>query len=316
MITIGLDPHPGSHTVAALDTNGTLVQALTVQNDLSGLQQLHTFGKLFPERQWAIEGAANHYIVGFVTELLAAGERVTHIPPTLTSQYRARHGRKKNDVVDAQNAARALIANPELPRFAFGQQQRELQELTHVQRKLSRQLQGHEHSLEELDPHSPVRAMLQKVIQVLGEQLKLLEKHLRLTVQALMPELLDVQGIGPVVAGIILGETGAIDRYKSEDQYASYCGAAPVERGSGKNRRMQLNTAGNRRLNWALHIIAVVRLRRDERSKCLMERLLAQGKTRRHALRILKTYIAREVFRLLRRFSTPSSGSEKSAAVA
>ena len=32
-----------------------------------------------------------------------------------------------------------------------------------------------------------------------------------------------------------------------------------VERGSGQNTRRQINPGGNRRLNWALHIVALVR---------------------------------------------------------
>jgi hypothetical protein len=68
-----------------------------------------------------------------------------------------------------------------------------------------------------------------------------------------------------------------------------------------KNRRMQVNPGGNRRLNWALHIVALVRLRMDGgRSKRLFDKLQKGGKTKRSALRLLKTYIARELFRALR----------------
>jgi transposase len=82
--------------------------------------------------------------------------------------------------------------------------------------------------------------------------------------------------------------------------FASYCGAAPVERGSGQNRRMQINPGGNRRLNWALHIVAMVRLRMDGgRSKEFLAKAQLRGKTKRSALRLLKTYIARELFRVL-----------------
>ncbi|WP_371827235.1 transposase [Deinococcus sp. QL22] len=50
-----------------------------------------------------------------------------------------------------------------------------------------------------------------------------------------MPSLLEVQGVGPVVAEIVLGETGRIERFKNKCHCASDCGAAPVERGSGQN---------------------------------------------------------------------------------
>ncbi len=94
MITIGLDPHPDSHTVAALDENGTTLASLTVSNDAGGLARLHQFARSFPKRRWAIEGAANRFILPFVCELLKQGKTVHPIPPNLTRQYRARLSRR------------------------------------------------------------------------------------------------------------------------------------------------------------------------------------------------------------------------------
>jgi len=66
----------------------------------------------------------------FVTELLARGEAVYSIAPSLTSRYRSRRGRKKNDVIDAANVAPALLANPKLPAWQGSDQQREMQEMS------------------------------------------------------------------------------------------------------------------------------------------------------------------------------------------
>lgn len=308
MITFGLDPHPDSHTVAALDENGRPLASLTVSNDTEGLVRLHRFALPFPEHRWAVEGASNRYILPFVYGLLERGEIVHHIPPNLTSQYRARLSRKKNDVVDAQNAARVLLANPLLPVFRPSQYQQQFQDLTRTQRRLSEQLKANKMALQTLDPDSSVRSSLAQVILVLEEQLAELSKQMKALVKALAPALMDLLGIGPVVASVILGETGSIRRFTHEGQFASYCGAAPVERGSGKNSRVQLNHGGNRRLNWALHIIALTRSRCDVRTKALLAKLKANGKTQRASLRILKTYIARELFRHLKH-SPPSVSS-------
>jgi transposase len=253
MITLGLDPHPGSHTVVALDGNGRLLANLTVPNTEAGLEQLHLFAKQFGARRWAIEGAGNHFIATFVTELLAHEETVYSISPSLTSQYRSRRGRKKNDVVDAANVARALLANPQLPALRSREQQRELQEMSRAQHRLSEQLKANRSALAELTEYSPVREILEQVIQTLVVQLKEIEKQLRAAVSARMPSLLDLPGVGPVVAGTVLAEVGDRQRFPSADHFASYCGAAPVERGSGQNTRMQINPGGNRRLNWAIH---------------------------------------------------------------
>src|SRR4030095_15110945 len=73
---------------------------------------LHVVGIIFFSRRCAVEGAGNHFIAAFVAELLAGSESVFSIPPSLTSQYRARRGRKKSDVIDAENVAGGLLANP------------------------------------------------------------------------------------------------------------------------------------------------------------------------------------------------------------
>src|SRR4051794_31390248 len=188
MIILGLDPHPGSHTVVALDSNGRLLANLTVPNTEAGLEQLPLFAKQFGARHWAIEGAGNHFIATFVTEWLAQEETVYSIAPSLTSQYRSRRGRKKNDIVDAANVARALLANPQLPALrSREQQQRELQEMSRAQHRLSEQLKSNRSALAELTEHSPVRDIMEQVIQTLVVQLKELEKQLRAAVSARMP---------------------------------------------------------------------------------------------------------------------------------
>ncbi len=125
MIIIGVDPHPASHTAAALDAaTGRVLSALRVGNTREGYERLLEWagrssgshgGGDRPELRWAVEGAGNPFIAAWVADLILRGERVTNIPPTLTSQYRSRRGKKKNDEVDAANAARALSANPDLP---------------------------------------------------------------------------------------------------------------------------------------------------------------------------------------------------------
>src|SRR6059058_2013876 len=86
----GHDPHAGSHTVAALDCNGSLLGSIKVLNTSAGLEQLHQFAAAFAFRRWAIEGAGNRFVAQFVNELLASGETVYAIAPSLTSQYRCR----------------------------------------------------------------------------------------------------------------------------------------------------------------------------------------------------------------------------------
>ena len=95
MVIIGLDPHPGTHTAAALDEQGTLLGTLTRDNSPSGIAELASWAGRFPERLWAIEGANNPFTRQLTAHLVEAGERLHHVHPGLTSQYRARRSAKK-----------------------------------------------------------------------------------------------------------------------------------------------------------------------------------------------------------------------------
>ena len=77
------------------------------------------------------------------------------------------------------------------------------------------------------------------------------------------------------------------------------CGVSPVEASSGKVIRHRLNRGGNRDANRTLHLICVVRMRVDERTRAYVVRRTAEGKSRRDNMRCLKRYVAREVYRVL-----------------
>jgi transposase len=69
MIIIGLDPHPDTHTVAALNPNGRVLASTTLLNTPEGLKELRRWATQFPERRWAVEGAGNRFLSSWVTEL-------------------------------------------------------------------------------------------------------------------------------------------------------------------------------------------------------------------------------------------------------
>jgi transposase len=305
VVIIGLDPHPDSHTLAALDENRAVLGHLRVENEPEEFERLWQWAAQFSKRYWAIEGANNPFIAPLVSELVSRGEKVVPISPNLTSQYRSRRGKKKDDPIDAENAARALWANPELPAYLPSQAQRDLQALSRTRARLARQLQTNRTALAQLTPDTPAQQALARVVELLRQELTRLDKELGSQVKEQLPELLALQGVGPCVAAVILAEVGDIERFHSQDHFASYCGAAPISRASGKSRQVRVNPGGNRRLNWALHIIAINRLRRSERSQSFSARKQREGKTKREVLRILKTYIARELYRFLRQLRPP-----------
>lgn len=299
MTIIGLDPHPTSHTAAALDPNGTTLDLKTVENTTAGLEALSIWAEGFPEHTWAIEGASNPFILEFVHATLERGERVVNIAPNLTSQYRSRHGTKKTDVIDAQNAARALIANPSLPAFQTSAALEQIKSLTRTRDHLRTQLQENRGVCKHAKLESLGFRLVAEVIATLEMALEELDETLEVMVRALNPELLGLRGVGPVVAGVVIAEVGNVSRFADEHHFASYCGCAPVVRASGRSKRVVVNRGGNRRLNWAVHIMVLSRLRCCERSKAFMARKRSEGLSSRAALRALKTVVARELFRFL-----------------
>jgi transposase len=170
MITLSVDPHPVSHTVVALNPNGAISASIRVPNTADGLCQLQVCSSI-ASRRWAIEGAGHRFMAVFVGQLLERSEMVYSMPPSLSGQYRSRRGRKKNDVVDAENVGRALLANPQLMPLHNPEQQRELQELTRAQRRLSEPVSANRVALQELLAESAVRDIIEQVIAVLLKQL-------------------------------------------------------------------------------------------------------------------------------------------------
>ncbi|OYW06308.1 MAG: hypothetical protein B7Z61_03160 [Acidobacteria bacterium 37-71-11] len=140
VVTIGVDPHPGSHTATALDALGGERGSKRVANGEDAGRELLRWGEQFARRRWAVEGAGNRFVRSVVEELLAAGEEVYSIPPSMTSEYRSRRGRKKDDVIDAMNAARALQANPGLPRYRPGEHEAHIKAVSRAYDRVSTEL--------------------------------------------------------------------------------------------------------------------------------------------------------------------------------
>jgi transposase len=100
-------------------------------------------------------------------------------------------------------------------------------------------------------------------------------------------------------AQLLLTAGGNPERLRSEASFASLCGVSPVPASSGKTIRHRLNRGGDRAANSALHIIAIGRLRTDQRTKDYVARRIAEGHSKLDAIRALKRYLAREVFTLV-----------------
>ncbi len=155
----------------------------------------------------------------------------------------------------------------------------------------------------------PVVFATKTSLRILGRRVKginnemiELDALLKSLVTETAPELLTLHGVGIQTAAILLVAAGDNpQRLKSEASWAHLCGVSPIQASSGKVTRHRLNRGGDRQANHALWRIAITRMRNDPRTRIYVERRTAEGKTKREILRILKRYIAREVYKYLPR---------------
>ena len=136
-------------------------------------------------------------------------------------------------------------------------------------------------------------------VERFSRELREIERALASLVAELAPTLLDECGVGPVCAAQLLVSSGDPGRMRSEASFAALAGTSPVDASSGKQRRHRLNRGGDRQLNWALHVVALQRVRHHEKTRAYYQRLLAAGKTTREARRCVKRALARHFYRRL-----------------
>ncbi len=144
-----------------------------------------------------------------------------------------------------------------------------------------------------------IRALGRRV-QYLREETKQLNRLLRPLIRETAPGLLGVFGVGFDTAAKLLVAAGDNpERLRTEGAWAHLCGVAPIPASSGKTTRHRLNRGGNRQANSALYRIMLTRMRHHQPTRDYVARRLTEGKTMGEVARILKRYIAREVFKHL-----------------
>ena len=329
LVVIGVDPHKGSHTAVAVDRDENELGSLKVRSSKKQCDMLMDWADRFSERRWAIESTSG---LGYLLaqQLVAAGEDVVDVPPTLSARVRVLDSTKasKSDPHDARSAAIVALRHRQLRTVAADDHAAILRMLAnrhHALTRLRTQAVCRLHAqlanltpgglagtlsvkrarevLETIHPDNGVTAerkhqaveLLDDVIR-LEREVRAVKQRIGVAVDATRTGLLDIFGAGPVVAAIVLGHVGDISRLPSRHHFASYAGVAPIEASSGPKKRHRLNPRGNRQLNHALHIIAIAQIRHDTPGRVYYQRKLDEDKTKKEALRALKRRIADAVY--------------------
>jgi len=332
-VIIGVDPHKATHTAVAIGDDEGELGTIKVRATRKQVPQLLAWAEPFAKRTWAIESAAG---LGYLLaqQLVDAGETVVDVPATLASRVRLLgSGRSdKNDPNDARSVAVAALRAPalrEVQAVDHGEvlrllAKRNLDIGSHRTRVVCRlhaamagltpggmakELNGSDADafLELVTPMTPVehvRLELARELLVdvrrLDVQLKESHARIRLAVTASKTTLTDIFGVGPILACALIGYTRDVRRFRNRDQFAAYNGTAPVEVSSGGRVTHRLSRRGNRRLNHSIHMAAVTQIRHQHsEGRTFFDRKIAEGKTKKEALRALKRQVSNAVYRQL-----------------
>ena len=331
-VTIGVDPHKASHTAAVLDDRGRLLDQQRIPATLDGYRQLRQWAARWPQRCWAVEGA--HGIGRALAQrLVGDGEQVLDVPAKLAARVRVLsvgHGRK-SDPHDAVSVAVAARSVPALRQVGVEDQAVVLHLLTKRRADLvaarTQTINRLHRLLMDLVPGGArpnltakrAAALLSEVTPAgapavtrwelatelvsdvcqLEQRIAAVEARIKAAVAQSNTSLLELFGVGPVLAARFLGEVGDIRRFPSKHHFAAHTGTAPLEASSGQVIRHRLSRAGDRKLNHALYMMAMVQVRRPSAGQAYYRRKLAEGKSPKEALRCLKRRLSDAVYRCL-----------------
>jgi transposase len=332
-VIIGVDPHKATHTAVAIDSSEAELARARVRATRKQAQQLLRWAEPLGKRTWAVESAGG---LGYLLsqQLVAAGETVLDVPSTLAARIRVLgSGRSdKNDPNDALSVAVAALRTPALREVVAADHAQVLRLLAKrnidigshrtrvvcrlhnvlmelVPGGIAKELNASDAVavLEHIEPTTPIelarRDMALEIladVQRLDAQLKQSHRRIRTAVAASQTTVTELFGVGPVLACYLVGFTGDITRFATRDAYAAYNGTAPVERSSGGRVVRRVSQRGNRRLNHAVHLAAICQIRQPHSDgRTYFEHKLAEGRTKKDAIRSLKRHISNAVYRKL-----------------
>ena len=337
-VTGGVDTHLDVHVAAALDPLGGLLGTKSFATTPAGYKELLAWFESFGEvRKIGVEGTGS-YGTGLARFLRSRGIEVIEVDRPNRAERR-RSG--KSDPLDATEAARAALGgraksiaktkdgNVEAlrvlvvaKRSARQARVKALVQVRHLTVTAPDQLRSRLRGLtipalvaeaaklrpgRSVDPVTAATkasvSSLAHRVQALDQEIVELDAMIETLVAATAPALLALFGVGPDTAATLLVTAGDNpERLHSEAAWAHLCGVAPIPASSGKTTgRFRLDSGGDRQANSALWRIVMVRIAHDPETKAYVERRVKEGRTKADIIRILKRYVAREVYRHLPR---------------
>jgi len=335
-VTGGVDTHLDVHVAAAVDASGGTLGVESFPTTPVGFVQLHEWLSSFGLVAGVGVEGTGAYGAGLARYLRGQALEVIEVDRP-NRQLRRRAG--KSDTIDAIEAARAALSgrasgiaksadgNAEAiralliakrsardTRIMCLNQIRHLgftapDELRERLRGVSRRRVAHVAAGLRPSGSDPVASATKLALPTLGRRVldldtstERLDAQLAMFVRAAAPALVALEGVGIDTAAILIVAAGDNpQRLRSEAAFAHLCGVAPIAASSGKTVRRRLNRGGDRQANHALWRIVFTRMSSDERTRKYVARRLAEGRSKPEIIRVLKRYVAREVYKNLQR---------------
>ncbi len=262
-VIIGVDPHKLSDTIEVVDHHENLLGSGRFSTDQAGYSAMRSYAKGWPDRVWAVEGA-NGAGRPLAQRLLEAGEHVVDVPAKLAARVRlfdTGHNRK-TDALDAHSIAIVAVRTTGLRVLSPDGELEALRMLTDRRDELVglrvRTVNRLHRLLAELIPGKrkkditalQAKAMLATVrprdiagktrrriaaeeladLIAIEAKIKKATAELKAMVLARDSRLMDLDGVGPVVAARVLADVGDIARFADRNRFASWTGTAPLDR--------------------------------------------------------------------------------------
>ena len=331
-VMIAVDPHKRSWTAAAIDARLQPLATIRVPVSRDGYRDLMHFARRWPDTAWAIEGASG-LGAPLTVRLRHDGIAVIDVPAKLAARVRllsTGHGRKSDEadavsvgvaahtsnslttaeIDSATTALRALVEHrDDLVKTRTQTTNRLHTILTHlIAGGASRDLNSERAAelLRTVRPRDTAGKTLRALAADLISELRALDRRIdkaahdiEIAVKTSGTTLTQLHGIGALTAAKIVSRVGSIRRFNSPAAFASYTGTAPIEVSSGDVVRHRLSRAGDRQLNFCLHIMAITQIRRDTAGRTYYLRKRTSGKNHNEAMRCLKRRLSDVVYRQL-----------------
>ena len=333
-VIVGVDTHKHVHVAVAIDLIDTRLATYSAPADRAGYADLIAWARtLGTVEAFGIEGTGS-YGVGLARFVRRHAVRVVDVNHC---DRRQRRNNGKNDTIDAETAARSVLAGiaTAVPKTADGASEMVRQikiardtavkarssaiitskalivnapgELRETLEPLTdRQLIKRCADLEPgdlIDPTASIKHALRALATrwlTLSTEIGAHDEALDTLTMTAAPLLREAYGIGPDSAAemmIVAGDNPA--RIRSEAAFAKLCDACPIPASTGITNRHRLFRGGHRQANAALYRIVIVRMRWHQLTLDYVIRRTGQGLSKKDIIRCLKRFVAREIYNAL-----------------